>query len=105
MENKTIKVILDNIGQKNLLVFKLPNGDVNVNLESDDSDSIKKVFLKIIEEIEKNPVNLELKIGDNFEMSESKLFYDASKEYIDKLNEEIQKLELDENLIDIRNNQ
>ena len=71
-------------------------------METDDSDEIKSLFLSLIQEIELNPIELELKTGKNFNESENKLFLDVSKEYIDKLEEEINELENDENLKEIR---
>lgn len=100
--NKKIEIYLDCIDEKNNLIFKLTNGDFNLNLETDDSDEIKELFLALIQEIELNPIELELKVGENFNESENKLFLDASKEYINKLQDEIKELENDENLIEIR---
>lgn len=101
MENK-IEVVLDFVDEVNQLIFKLRNGERKLNLESDDSDEIKKVFLAIIEELEQNEFQLEFKTGENFDESKNKLFLDASKEYIDKLNEEITELEDDAILKEIR---
>lgn len=102
METKNIEVVLDNIEESIKLVFKLSNGDVKLNLESDDSDEIKNVFLELIKEIEKNPIELNLIIGKNFDESQHKLFKDAAEEYIVQLRTEIKNLEDDENLKDIR---
>ena len=66
MENKIVNVVLDNIDDSIKLVFKLSVGDAELNLESDNSDEIKMVFLKLIKEIEINPIDLNLIIGDNF---------------------------------------
>lgn len=98
-----IDVYIETVGEINELIFKLSNGDINLNLESDDSDEIKKVFLQLIKEIEKNPIKLELKKGENFDESKNKLFYDTAKEYIDSLNSEIATIETDKNLIELRN--
>ena len=101
MENK-IEVVLDFVDEVNQLIFKLRNGERKLNLESDNSDEIKKVFLAIIEELEQNEFQLEFKTGENFDESKNKLFWDASKEYIDKLNAEIIELEDDAILKEIR---
>ncbi len=101
MTNK-IDVCLDNIDGKNQLIFNLTNGKTFLDLESDDSDSIKKVFLELLKEIEKNPIELNLITGEKFDESNNKLFLDASKEYINKLNEEIKTLETDDDLAYIR---
>lgn len=102
MENKIVNVVLDNIDDSIKLVFKLSVGDAELNLESDNSDEIKMVFLKLIKEIEINPIDLNLIIGDNFNESENKLFKDAAEEFIVQLKSEISNLETDENLIEIR---
>lgn len=101
MENK-LDVVLDFVDEVNQLIFKLHNGEKKLNLESDDSDEIKKIFLAIIEELEQRKIQLEFKIGENFDESKNKLFLDASKEYIDRLNAEIAELEEDEILKEIR---
>lgn len=102
MENKIVNVVLDNIDDSIKLVFKLSVGDAELNLESDNSDEIKMVFLKLIKEIEINPIDLNLIIGNNFNESENKLFKDAAEEFIVQLKSEISNLETDENLIEIR---
>ena len=102
MENKIVNVVLDNIDDSIKLVFKLSVGDAELNLESDNSEEIKIVFLKLIKEIEINPIDLNLIIGDNFNESENKLFKDAAEEFIVQLKSEISNLETDENLIEIR---
>lgn len=102
MENKIVNVVLDNIDDSIKLVFKLSVGAAELNLESDNSEEIKIVFLKLIKEIEINPIDLNLIIGDNFNESENKLFKDAAEEFIVQLKSEISNLETDENLIEIR---
>ena len=102
MENKIVNVVLDNIDDSIKLVFKLRVGNAELNLESDNSEEIKMVFLKLIKEIEINPIDLNLIIGDNFNESENKLFKDAAEEFIVQLKSEISNLETDENLIEIR---
>ena len=103
MDKKDIGVILDNIEEHIKLIFKLDSGDVYIDLESDNSEEIKNVFLKIIEEIEKNPIKLNYSIGENFDESKDKLFKDSADEYIEQLQSEIDELENDSNLIEIRN--
>lgn len=62
------------------------------------------VFLNLIKEIEINPIDLNLVIGNNFNESENKLFKDAVEEFINQLKSEINSLESDDNLIKIRQN-
>ncbi len=102
MEIKKIDVILDCVDEKVKLIFKLSSGDSVLNLESDNSEEIKVMFLNLIKEIEINPIELNLVIGENFNESENKLFKDTVEEFMEQLKTEIINLELDENLIKIR---
>ena len=104
MDKKELKVVLDSVDDHIKLIFKLDNGNVSIDLESDNSDEIKNAFLEIIKEIENNPVNLNYTIGENFDESKNKLFKDAVDEYIEQLQKEIDDLESDSNLIEIREN-
>lgn len=104
MDKKELKVVLDSIDDHVKLIFKMDSGDASIDLESDNSDEIKNVFLEIIKEIEKNPVKLNYTIGENFDESTNKLFKDAVDEYIEQLEKEIEELEKDSNLIEIREN-
>lgn len=102
MEIKKIDVILDCVDEKVKLIFKLSSGDSVLNLESDNSEEIKVMFLNLIKEIEINPIELNLVIGENFNESENKLFKDTVEEFMEQLKTEVINLELDENLIKIR---
>lgn len=102
MEIKKIDVILDCVDEKVKLIFKLSSGDSVLNLESDNSEEIKVMFLNLIKEIEINPIKLNLVIGENFNESENKLFKDTVEEFMEQLKTEVINLELDENLIKIR---
>lgn len=72
------------------------------NLESDDSNEVKKLFLEFAKQIRKNPLKIELKVDEEFDMNSNRLFYDASVEYVNQLNKELEILEIDEDLIEIR---
>ena len=103
MDKKDIEVVLDSIDEHVMLIFKLESGNVYIDLESDNSDEIKNAFLKIIQEIENNPIKLNYSVGENFDESKDKLFKDSTDEYIEQLQSEIDELENDPNLIEIRN--
>ena len=102
MDKKELKVVLDSVNDHIKLIFKLGSGEVSIDLESDNSDEIKSAFLEIIKEIENNPVKLNYTIGENFDESKNKLFKDAVDEYIEQLQKEIDELENDQNLKEIR---
>lgn len=72
------------------------------SLESDDSNEVKKLFLEFAKQIRKNPLKIELKVDEEFDMNSNRLFYDASVEYVNQLNKELEILEIDEDLIEIR---
>lgn len=72
------------------------------SLESDDSNEVKKLFLEFAKQIRKNPLKIELKVDEEFDMNSNRLFYDASVEYVNQLNKELEILEIDEDLIKIR---
>ena len=72
------------------------------SLESDDSNEVKKLFLEFAKQIKKNPLKIELKVDEEFDMNSNRLFYDASIEYVNQLNKELEILEIDEDLIEIR---
>lgn len=72
------------------------------SLESDDSNKVKKLFLEFAKQIRKNPLKIELKVDEEFDMNSNRLFYDASVEYVNQLNKELEILEIDEDLIEIR---
>lgn len=72
------------------------------SLESDDSNEVKKLFLEFAKQIRKNPLKIELKVDEGFDMNSNRLFYDASVEYVNQLNKELEILEIDEDLIEIR---
>ena len=72
------------------------------SLESDDSNEVKKLFLEFERQIRKNPLKIELKVDEEFDMNSNRLFYDASVEYVNQLNKELEILEIDEDLIEIR---
>ncbi len=72
------------------------------SLESDDSNEVKKLFLEFEKQIRKNPLKIELKVDEEFDMNSNRLFYDASVEYVNQLNKELEILEIDEDLIEIR---
>lgn len=102
MDKKELKVVLDSVNDHIKLIFKLGSGEVSIDLESDNSDEIKSAFLEIIKEIENNPVKLNYTIGEKFDESKNKLFKDAVDEYIEQLQKEIDELENDQNLKEIR---
>ena len=84
------------------LSFIIEGENLNLNLENDDSNEIKKIFLELAKKIRKSPIKIEMKVDKEFDMNSNKLFYDASIEYIKQLNKELEELETDKDLIELR---
>lgn len=70
--------------------------------ERDDRCPKKERLLELAKQIRKNPLKIELKVDEEFDMNSNRLFYDASVEYVNQLNKELEILEIDEDLIEIR---
>lgn len=100
---ETINAILCIVDDKVNLSFEIGSEKIYLNLESDDSNQIKKLFLALAKKIRNNPLQLKLDVDKDFDMNSNKLFYDTSVEYIDQLNKELRELEVDSDLISIRN--
>ncbi len=100
-----MEIIIANLCQIEGVVnisFVIDSKTINLNLESDDSNEVKKLLLKFAKQIRKNPLKIELKVDEEFDMNSNRLFYDASVEYVNQLNKELEILEIDEDLIEIR---
>lgn len=70
--------------------------------ERDDRCPKKERLLELTKQIRKNPLKIELKVDEEFDMNSNRLFYDASVKYVNQLNKELEILEIDEDLIEIR---
>ena len=101
---ETIKANLCILDDMVNLCFTIDSEKTNLNLENDDSNEVKELFLKLAKQIRKTPLKIELEVDKDFDMNSNRLFYDASEEYIKQLNKELETLETDEDLIEIRKN-
>jgi len=100
-----MEIIIANLCQIEGVVnisFVIDSKTINLNLESDDSNEVKKLFSEFAKQIRKNPLKIELKVDEEFDMNSNRLFYDASVEYVNQLNKELEILESDEDLMEIR---
>ncbi len=90
MEEKIYKVKLAEINTNDCLVFEIDGDIYNVNLNSEDQETLKKLFFKII--------NLTFSFKPTFVLSEEaenypiQIFIEISKEYLKDLNSEIEKI-------------
>lgn len=106
MHDKTINVCLTKIDEKNMLVFKFDDEELEINLESNDTNAIKKVFCRMAKELCENDIQLNYSVDDkSIDKTKDGLFIDASEEYIERLKSEIANLKEDEHLKTIRANQ
>lgn len=107
MPNETINLIdatlIKNDSEQIVIRFNIENNNYDLNLESNNSEEIKKVFLELSKIIRINPIKIELKIDDSIDEKKDNLFIEASDEYIKQLNDEILELENDDDLKTIRN--
>lgn len=90
------------INNKVNLTFLINGKSINLNLEKDDSSEIKSIFLELAKKIRESPIKIEMQVDNDFDMNSNRLFYDASFEYIKQLNKELEELESDKNLIELR---
>lgn len=107
MPNETINLIdatlIKNDSEQIVIRFNIENNNYDLNLQSNNSEEIKKVFLELSKIIRINPIKIELKIDDSIDEKKDNLFIEASDEYIKQLNDEILELENDDDLKTIRN--
>ena len=107
MLNETINLIgatlIKNDSEQIVIRFNIENNNYDLNLQSNNSEEIKKVFLELSKIIRINPIKIELKIDVSIDEKKDNLFIEASNEYIKQLNDEILELENDDDLKTIRN--
>jgi len=106
MLNKKICVFLTKVGENNTLVFKFDDEvNININLESNDTNTIKEVFQRIAKELCENDIELDYSVDkEKVDGNKDGLFIDATEEYINRLKLEIERLREDEYLKIIRTN-
>ena len=78
------------------------NDNYDLNLQSNNSEEIKKVFLELSKQIRIKPIKIELNIDDSIDEKKDNLFIETADEYIKQLNDEILELENDDDLKIIR---
>lgn len=107
MPNEIINLIgatlIKNDSEQIVIRFNIENNNYDLNLQSNNSEEIKKIFLELSKIIRISPIKIELKIDDSIDEKKDNLFIEASDEYIKQLNDEILELENDDDLKTIRN--
>lgn len=107
MNNKEINVILTkNINENIILLFSFERGNLELNLESNNSEEIKQVFVTLASELRQSPVSLNYTIDvQRINSKDDELFIDAANEYIVQLKNELLLIENDYDLKKIRENE
>ena len=100
MNKKEISVILTKNKDNNIILnFNFNSGKLELNLESNNSEEIKSVFMKLAKELRELPLDLNYSIDDKkIDKKEDGLFIDAAEEYINQLKEELLTIENDSDL-------
>lgn len=106
MNNKEINVILTkNINGNIILLFSFESEKLELNLESNNSEEIKQVFVTLASELRQSPVSLNYTIDtQRINSKDDELFIDAANEYIVQLKNELLLIENDSDLKKIREN-
>ena len=107
MNNKEINVILTkNINKNIILLFSFESGNLELNLESNNSENIKQVFVRLASELRLSPISLNYLIDyEKINPKDDELFIDAANEYIFQLKNELLLIENDFDLKTIRENE
>lgn len=100
MNKKEISVILTKNKDNNIILnFNFNSGKLELNLESNNSEEIKSVFMKLAKELRESPLDVNYSIDDKkIDKKEDGLFIDAAEEYINQLKEELLTIENDSDL-------
>lgn len=100
MQNEIEALLIKN--EKDQIVIKFNDITPVLNLEDDDSEEIKKVFLELSTKLKKSPIKIKLTIDETIDEKKDSLFIEASEVYINQLNNELKELENDDDLKKIR---
>lgn len=100
MNKKEISVILTRNKDNNILLnFDFNSEKLELNLESNNSEEIKRVFMQLAKELRKSPIIINYIVNDKkIDKKEDGLFIDAAEEYINQLKEELLTIENDSDL-------
>ena len=101
---KELRAILTKNTEKEIIIrFNFEDNEKDLNLQSNNSEEIKKVFLELSKRIRISPLEIKLEIDTTIDQKSDSLFIEASTEYIKQLNAEMLALENDDDLKIIRN--
>ncbi len=105
MNKKEIRVVLTRNKENNIVLnFDFSSGKLELNLESNNSEEIKNVFMHLAKDLRESPVSIDYSVDNKqIDKKEDELFIDAAEEYIKQLKEELLKIENDSDLKILRN--
>lgn len=82
-------VELKKMGEKNYLVFNIDGKQLNIDLNSEEQSNLRNLFYEIIKKLFTEKVEFELQVQEDYK---EVLYIDIAKDYIKKLNDEIEKV-------------
>ena len=100
---KEIRALLTKNSENEIVIrFYFEDIEKDLNLQSNNSEEIKKVFLELSKQLRLNPLEIKLEIDKKIDEKNDGLFIETSLEYINQLNDEMLILENDDDLKTIR---
>lgn len=85
---RKIPTRLEKVEGKDCIIFSFENEELIIDLNSDNQDSLKRLFYKMIHELFNGLFEIE-KPKSNYD---PKLFLDIANDYIEKLNTELEEI-------------
>lgn len=75
--------------EKNYLAFNIDGKQLNIDLNSEEQSNLRNLFYEIIKKLFTKKVEFELQVQEDYK---EVLYIDIAKDYIKKLNDEIEKV-------------
>lgn len=101
--NSVEAILTRNKDNNIVLKFSFETQTVDLNLESNNSDEIKTVFIELAKNLRKTPLKINLSLDEEkVDNKEDALFIDATTQYVEQLNNELLAIENDSDLKKIR---
>lgn len=82
-------VELKKMDEKNYLAFNIDGKQLNIDLNSEEQSNLRNLFYEIIKKLFTEKVEFELQVQEDYK---EVLYIDIAKDYIKKLNDEIEKV-------------
>lgn len=82
-------VELKKMGENNYLSFNIDGKQLNIDLNSDEQSNLRNLFYEIIKKLFTEKVEFVLQVQEDYKEN---LYVDIAEDYIEKLNDEIEKV-------------